>query len=166
MSSLIILCVAWKHFEACLSYDQFTEFSNWTWVQGLVGGCGICDGQKQHRVRLSWSFFLPEYSITFFFSSVISIMKTLCSITFTLVKASKPICDSMYQVAIQMPLEEGLRQTQRDTRHFMHIVIFLMGREWLVGTVSTSANVMQYDIPWINLFEGLQPFLLPGATFS
>jgi len=40
--------------------------------------------------------FLPEYSISFLFSSIISIMKTFCSITFTLDKASEPICDSMY----------------------------------------------------------------------
>jgi len=48
----------------------------------------------------------------------------------------------------------------------MHIVIFPMRREWMVGTVITMAKVMQYDIPWINLFQEWQPFLLPGATFS
>jgi len=40
--------------------------------------------------------FLLEFSTTFLFSFVISIMKTFCSITFTLDKASEPICDSMY----------------------------------------------------------------------
>jgi len=49
----------------------------------------------------------------------------------------------------------------------MHIVIVLRRREWLVGWYCQhQSKVMQYDIFWINLFQGWEPFLLPDATFS
>jgi hypothetical protein len=95
----------------------------------------------------------------FFFSFLISIMNTFCSITLTFDAAFEPIFDSMYWMTVGVPLEEGARQSCRDTRHFIHIIIFLMRSEWVVGIVSISAKLTQYDtIPWIGLYQGWQPF--------